>query len=80
MKVVTLTQNTQSIELKEAPLQIRTEPLKTMVVSQVKDGNDPETLSNTPLTASKLNISIDSTSWMALLDNRVNTSTNLASE
>ncbi|BDW11222.1 hypothetical protein PSHI8_13040 [Polynucleobacter sp. SHI8] len=72
MKVVSLTQNIQSIELKEAPVQLRTEPVKTIVVSQLKENNESETFSNAALPATKLNASSDSGSGMTILDNKAN--------
>jgi len=73
MKVVLLTQNTQSIELKEAPIQLRTEPVKTIVVSQAKENNESaESLSNKALSSTKLNAISDNGSGMPILDNKVN--------
>jgi transcriptional regulator with XRE-family HTH domain len=75
MKVVNLTQNTQSIELKESPVQFRTEPVKAIVVSQTRESNESETFSNTALPVTKLNVTSDSNSGMPILDNKVNSAT-----
>jgi hypothetical protein len=72
MKVFFLTQNTQSIELKEAPFQLRTEPVKTIVVSQAKEYNESESFSSAVFPASKMNSSTDSGSGILILDNKVN--------
>jgi len=72
MKLGLLTQNTQSVELKEAPIQLRTEPVKTIVVSQAKDINETESFSNTGLPASKMTSTNDSATGMPILDNKVN--------
>ena len=73
MKVVNLSQNIQSIELKEAPFQLRTEPVKAIVVSQTREESiEPETFSNTALPVTKLNTISDSSSGMTILDNKVN--------
>jgi len=72
VKVVNLTQNTQSIELKEAPFQLRTEPVKAIVVSQIKESNESETFSNAALSVTTLNVTSDSSAGMPILDNKVN--------
>jgi transcriptional regulator with XRE-family HTH domain len=73
MKVVNLTQNAQSIELKEAPVQLRAEPVKTIVVSQARENNESsEAFSNTGLPSTRLNATSDNGSGMPILDNKVN--------
>jgi hypothetical protein len=72
MKVVNLTQNTQSIELKEAPIQSRTEPVKAIVVSQTRESDESDTLSNKVLPVTKLNATSDSSTGMPILDNKLN--------
>ena len=67
-KVVNVALNTQSIELKELPMQIRTEPAKTIVVSKSADVKDLETSSGTTPTAARLNTNMDNTNPAAIND------------
>ncbi len=67
-KVINVALNTQSIELKELPMHIRTEPAKTIVVSKPADIKDLETSSGNTLTAAKLNANMDNTNPAVIND------------
>jgi hypothetical protein len=74
-KVVNIALNAQIIVLKEAPIQTRTEPAKTVVVSQTSESKDLESTSGSILPAAKLNTNMDNSSPAVVSDAKLTSST-----
>lgn len=83
-RVANITQDTQSIALKELPIQIRSEPPKAVVVSQSTTVKEPETSSNSNpnlvLPVTKTNQAGENTSQPLLNDSRMNSVVNKAND
>lgn len=74
-KVVNIALNAQSFVLKEVPIQTRTEPAKTVVVSQSSDSKDLESTAGSILPAAKLNTNMDNSSPAVVSDAKLTSST-----
>ena len=74
-KVVNIALNAQSILLKEVPIQTRTEPAKTVVVSQTSESKDLESTAGSILPAAKLNTNMDNSSPAVVSDAKLTSST-----
>jgi hypothetical protein len=74
-KVVNIALNAQSIVLKEAPIQTRTEPAKTVVVSQTSESKDLESTAGSILPAAKLDTNMDNSSPAVVSDAKLTSST-----
>jgi DNA-binding XRE family transcriptional regulator len=83
-RVANITQDTQSIALKELPLPIRSEPPKALVVSQGTNVNEPEVSSNLNpaivLPVTKSNQGADNTPTPIGTDSRMSTVINKVNE
>jgi hypothetical protein len=74
-KVMNIALNAQSIVLKEVQIQTRTEPAKTVVLSQSSESKDLESTAGSILPAAKLNTYMDNSSHAVVSDAKLTSST-----
>ena len=74
-KVVNIALNARSILLKEVPMQTRTEPVKTVMVSASSETKDLEITAGSTLPAAKLSSNVDNSSPAVMSDAKLTSST-----